>query len=180
MDRFEEIIRFWFIEHGRDDWFSGSADFDAVLAARFAETHARVSLGEAFAWRAAPEGRLAEIIVLDQFSRQLHRGKPQAFAQDGMALVLAQEAVAQGFDKLLPVERRSFLYMPYMHSESLVIQDQGLPLFESLGDDELVDFARRHRDVIARFGRYPRRNTALGRASGEAELAYVASGKDMF
>ena len=134
----EDILRFWFVEHGRDDWFGGKPEFDAELAARFGAAHPRIAAGEAFGWRATPEGRLAEIIVLDQFSRQLHRGSPSAFAQDGMALVLAQEAVAGGFDRRLEPERRMFLYLPYEHSESLVIHDEAMRLFTALGDEEAL------------------------------------------
>src|SRR5690606_33936476 len=96
MRSFEDVLDFWFVEHGPDHWFARTDEFDAALAAGFTETHAAVARGEAWRWRTEPRGRLAEIIVLDQFSRQLHRGAPEAFAQDKMALVLAQEAIALG------------------------------------------------------------------------------------
>lgn len=169
----EDVTRFWFVEHGPDDWFGGDAGFDAALAAEFTPTHAAVARGEAWPWRNSPEGRLAEIIVLDQFSRQLCRGLAAAFAQDGMALVLAQEAVALGADKQVAPERAAFFYMPYMHAESLVIQDEGVRLFEALGNQNSLDFMRAHRETIARFGRFPFRNTALGRQSTQEELAYM-------
>jgi len=176
----EDVIRFWFVEHGKDDWFGGKAEFDAALAAEFADTHPRVALGEAWQWRATPEGRLAEIIVLDQFSRQLHRGSPKAFAQDPMALALAQEAIAAGADQQLPTEQRMFLYMPFMHAESLVIQQEGCKHFAQFGED-LLKFMTGHRDCIEQFGRFPKRNAALGRVSTPAELAYMAeSGDRMF
>src|SRR6218665_2808248 len=113
----EDVIRFWFVEHGHDDWFGGKAEFDAALATEFAETHAQVARAEAWQWRATPEGRLAEIIVLDQFSRQLHRGSPEAFAQDKMAVALAQGAIAAGADEAIPMEGQMFLYMPFKHAE---------------------------------------------------------------
>lgn len=175
-----EILDFWFVEHGPRHWFSGAADFDARLAGRFASIHPPIAAGEAFAWRATPEGRLAEIIVLDQFSRQLHRGSPRAFAQDGMALVLAQEAVAGGHDQTLAPKRRIFLYMPYMHSESLPIHDEALRLFTALGDQDTLKYEVLHRDCLRRFGRYPRRNAVLGRPSTPEELDYIASGDGMF
>lgn len=175
-----DVLRFWFVEHGPADWFSGSADFDAELAERFTKTHALVTRGEAAHWRATPSGRLAEIIVLDQFSRQLFRGRAQAFAQDAMALALAQAAVAGGFDLELPAERRTFLYMPYMHSESLPVHDEAMRLFTALGSEETLKFEVMHRDLIARFGRFPRRNAALGRESTPAELDYIAGGTGMF
>jgi uncharacterized protein (DUF924 family) len=173
----EDVIRFWFVEHGKDDWFGGKAEFDAALAAEFADTHPKVALGEAWTWRRTPEGRLAEIIVLDQFSRQLHRGSAQAFAQDRMAVALAQEAIAAGADHQVAPERRAFFYMPFMHAESLVIQEEGMVLFAPLGE-EMMKFMAGHRDTIARFGRFPFRNKALGRVSTPEEVAYMAEQKD--
>lgn len=177
MRRAEDVIGFWFVEHGHDDWFGGKAEFDTALAEQFARTHPRVAVGEAWQWRATPDGRLAEIIVLDQFSRQLHRGSAQAFAQDPMALALAQEAIAAGADHAVAAERRMFFYMPFMHAESLVIQEEGMALFAPLGED-LLKFMIGHRDCIARFGRFPFRNKALGRTSTEAELQYMAAQGD--
>lgn len=168
-----DVIRFWFVDHGQDDWFGGKAEFDAALARALAETHQQVSRGEAWTWRRTAEGRLAEIIVLDQFSRQLHRGSPEAFAQDKMALVLAQEAIAAGADQVMQPAWRSFFYMPFMHAESLLIQQEGMGLFAALGNAQQLDFMAGHRDCIARFGRFPFRNRALGRESTEAELAYM-------
>ena len=173
----DDVLRFWFVEHGKDDWFGGKAEFDAELAEAFAETHPRVALGEAWQWRATPEGRLAEIIVLDQFSRQLHRGSPEAFAQDKMAVALTQEAIAAGADEAIAMERRMFLFMPFMHAESLVIQEQGVKHFEQFGPD-LLKFMTGHRDTISRFGRFPFRNKALGRTSTPGELAYMAEQGD--
>jgi uncharacterized protein (DUF924 family) len=173
----EDVIQFWFVEHGMDDWFGGKPEFDAALEAAFGDTHAAVARGEAWRWRETPEGRLAEIIVLDQFSRQLHRGEAAAFAQDKMALALAQEAIAAGADIAIPMERRMFLYMPFMHAESLVIQNEGCHHFAQFGEDALK-FMTGHRDSIAKFGRFPFRNKALGRVSTEAELAYMAEAGD--
>ena len=173
----QDVLRFWFVEHGMDDWFGGKPEFDAALAEQFAETHPRVALGEAWEWRATPEGRLAEIIVLDQFSRQLHRGSPEAFAQDKMAVALAQEAIAAGADEAIAMDRRMFLFMPFMHAESLVIQEEGCKHFAQFGE-ELMTFMTGHRDCIARFGRFPFRNKALGRVSTPEELAYMAEQGD--
>ena len=169
----EDVLHFWFGEYGKDDWFGGKPEFDAELGAGFADTHPAVARGEAWAWRRTPEGRLAEIIVLDQFSRQLHRGAREAFAQDKMALVLAQEAITAGADQLVDVVHRPFFYLPFMHAESLVIQDEGVRLYEALGDEEQLDYMRKHRAAIARFGRFPFRNKALGRESTAEELEYM-------
>ena len=168
----QDVINFWFVEHGYDDWFSGEAAFDNKCA-RFGPLHAQVARGEAWAWRETPEGRLTELILLDQFSRQLHRGSPDAFAQDKMALVLAQEAIACGCDMAVDRSWAMFFYMPFMHSESLVIQDEGVRLFTALGDDKALEFMKAHRDTIARFGRFPFRNKALGRQSTPEEVTYM-------
>ena len=168
----ETLIQFWFRDHGYDDWFAGDAAFDAKCD-RFAPLHAEVARGEAWAWRDTPEGRLAELILLDQFSRQLHRGKPEAFAQDKMALALAQEAVAGGHDMAVERDWAMFFYMPYMHAESLVIQNEGVKLFEGLGNADALQYMIDHRDTVARFGRFPFRNEALGRQSTPEEISYM-------
>ncbi|CAN7162106.1 DUF924 domain-containing protein [Devosia sp. LjRoot16] len=176
----DDILNFWFVEHGEPDWFGGKPEFDALLAERFGETYAAVARGEAAWWRASPSGRLAEIIVLDQFCRQLHRKRPEAFASDAMALRLAQEAVALGDDMRVEPRRRTFFYMPYMHSEDLAVHDEAIRLFTALGDEDTLKYEIMHRDCIARFGRYPRRNAALGRVSTPDEIAYINSGDGMF
>ena len=180
METPEAVVRFWFEEHGPDDWWSARPAFDAEIATRFGSTHTALARGEGFSWRGNAEGRLAEIIVLDQFSRQLFRGNPRAFAQDGMALALAQEAVSGGHDQTLTEDQRGFLYMPLMHSESLLVHEATAPLFAALGEG----FARAaldHLEVLRRFGRYPKRNAVLGRASTPEEIDYIAGiGERMF
>lgn len=171
----EDVLDFWFVRHGPRDWFAGTADFDREIADQFGPTHEEVSRGEAWAWRETPEGRAAEIIVLDQFSRQLFRGNARAFAQDTMALTLAQEAVAGGHDKALAIDHRKFLLMPFMHSESLVVHEEAMRLFTELGDEVWLGHEVAHRTCVGRFGRYPVRNAALGRVSTPEELAYIAS-----
>ncbi len=169
-----EVHHFWFEAHGPDDWFAGKPAFDALIKTEFAETHKSIARGEGWTWRKDARGRLAEIIVLDQFSRQLYRGRPEAFAQDPMALALAQELVAQRVDKGLSEDETMFAYMPYMHSESLVVHDEAMRLFTALGNDKTLDFEVKHRDCIARFGRFPKRNDALSRQSTPQELDYLA------
>lgn len=176
----EDVLQFWFVDHGEDDWFGGKAEFDAELAEAFADTHAAAARGEAWYWRETPGGRLAEIIVLDQFSRQLFRGRAEAFATDGMALVLAQEAVASGDYRRLEPRRRTFALMPYMHSESLVVHEEAVRLFGELGSADTLKFEMAHRETLRTFGRYPRRNAALGRASTPEEVAYMEAGDSMF
>jgi uncharacterized protein (DUF924 family) len=129
---------------------------------------------ELFAWRATPEGRLAEVLVLDQFSRNVHRDTPQAFAQDALALALAQELVASGQDRSLALAQRSFAYMPYMYSESALVQAQGVVLFDQPGMEDTLRFELRHQAIIERFGSYHHRNAILGRASTPEELAFLS------
>jgi len=167
------VLHFWFEEATSKQHFSKDEAFDTIIHARFGELHAAASQGELSAWRETPDGRLAEIIVLDQFSRNLYRDSPRAFACDGMALVLAQEAVRNEADQALPVERRPFLYMPYMHSESRTIHEVAKSLFESLGLEENLKYELAHKAIIARFGRFPHRNAILGRDSTPEELEFL-------
>ncbi|WP_417579725.1 DUF924 family protein [Pelagibacterium sp.] len=167
------VIEFWFVEHGPKDWYSGGAEFDARCAARLGDVHARAARSELWAWRETPKGRLAEIILLDQLSRQLNRGSADAFASDTMALALAQEVVTNGLDSAFSVHEKLFLYMPFQHSESLVIQEESVRLFRTLENDDFLTYAVEHHDIIARFGRFPLRNAALGRPSSADELAYM-------
>ena len=168
-----DVYHFWFEAHGSEDWFAGKPEFDARVEAEFAETLEALSRGEGWTWRKDAKGRLSEIIVLDQFSRQLHRGSARAFAQDGMALVLAQELVASGLDKSLSENERLFVYLPYMHSESLAVHEEAVRLYTELGNENYLDFEIKHRDCIVRFGRFPKRNAALGRSSTTEEKAYL-------
>ena len=170
---YTEIISFWFDEIEPVMWWKKDDDFDALLIERFSQTHARASRCELYEWRASPEGRLAEIIVLDQFSRNMFRDSPLAFAYDAMALALSQEAVSRGADQALTPVRRSFLYMPYMHSESLRIHEVAVELFRKNGIRSNLDFELRHKAIIEKFGRYPHRNKILGRPSSAEELEFL-------
>ena len=169
----EDILSFWFVEHGPDDWFSKSDAFDALIRERFGAHHAFIVRGESVAWRQTADGRLAEIIVLDQFSRNMFRGMPEAFAYDELALSRAREAITVGADKEVDPVRRHFFYMPYMHSESLAAHEEALPLFEALGNESALRYERLHKEQIERFGRYPHRNAVLGRESTPEELAFL-------
>lgn len=169
----DEILRFWFDEIEPAQWWKADPAFDTLVRTRFGATLQAAAAGELHGWRARPEGRLAEVIVLDQFSRHIHRGTPAAFAADRMALALAQEAVAGGHDQALPVPRRAFLYMPYMHSESRAIHAIAERLFSTPGLEKNHESGLRHRAIIERFGRYPHRNAILGRESTPEELAFL-------
>ena|SRR5690606_2443019 len=169
----EQVLTFWFDETQPAQWWKKDPAFDQVIAQRFGELHRQACQCELYSWRANAQGRLAEIIVLDQFSRNIHRDTAAAFASDALALALAQEAVAAGADQVLSEVQRSFLYMPYMHSESLLIHDLAVELFRANGIQNNLDFEIKHRDIIARFGRYPHRNGILGRASTEDEIEFL-------
>lgn len=169
----EEIIHFWFEEVQPAQWFQKDLNFDRAIIARFATTHRAASMGELEGWRTTPEGRLAEIVVLDQFSRNIHRDSPLAFAYDTMALVLAQEATRIGADQQVAFERRSFFYMPYMHSESVLIHERAAELFSQPGAEYQYEFELKHKAIIDRFGRYPHRNNILNRASTPEEIEFL-------
>ena len=168
---YQEILRFWFEEIDPKQWWAKDDAFDQLIRARFSDVHAQATRCELYAWRADAGGRLAEIIVLDQFSRNMFRGSPLSFASDSLAL--AQEAVSAKADlELSPIER-SFLYLPFMHSESLEIHALALELYRKNGIQSNLDFEIRHKQIIERFGRYPHRNGILGRRSTEEELEFL-------
>ena len=169
----QDILHFWFEELTPQQHFMKDPALDAAMRVRFEATLQAAARCELFAWRATPAGRLAEILVLDQFSRNIYRDTPQAFAQDPLALVLAQELVASGHDRSLPLAQRSFAYMPYMHSESLAIHAEALRLFDQPGLENNLAFEQRHLAILQRFGRYPHRNAALGRAASAPEIAFL-------
>lgn len=175
------ILDFWFHETSPSNWFTSSPDFDALLRTRFGEVHAAAARCELSAWRATPEGRLAEVIVLDQFSRNIHRATPQAFASDAVALALAQEAVRQGDDQRLPTpSHKAFLYMPCMHSESALVHQDALRLFAQPGMEDNLRYEEMHWRIIERFGRYPHRNAVLGRVSTPEEIAFLQEPNSSF
>jgi uncharacterized protein (DUF924 family) len=168
-----EVLDFWFAETEPKAWWTADPAFDERIRGRFAALHAQAAHGELHAWRATAQGRLAEVIVLDQFSRNLFRGSAQAFAQDLAALVLAQEAVAAGAHRGLEPMQRAFLLMPYMHSESREIHVAAEQLFREFTPAENHDFELRHKAIVDRFGRYPHRNAALGRLSTPEETEFL-------
>ena len=169
----QQVLDFWFEELTPKQWFIKSDDLDRTITERFGETLAAVARCECWQWRETPAGRVAEIVVLDQFSRNIHRDTPSAFAQDPLALALAQELISRGEDDALPLTRRIFAYMPFMHSESLAIHDQAVKLFDQPGMEEQLDYEHRHRAIVERFGRYPHRNAILGRESTPEEIEFL-------
>ena len=172
-DAYQDIIAFWFNEIDPKSWWRADPDFDALIRRRFAGTLERAARVELQEWRRNATGRLAEVIVLDQFSRNIHRHTPRAFAQDTLALALAQEAVVAGAAAALDPVRRAFLYMPFMHSESRLIHQTAERLFSEPGLEDNHRSALRHKEIIDRFGRDPHRNETLGRVSTAEELAFL-------
>jgi uncharacterized protein (DUF924 family) len=181
---FREVLDFWFgpagsPEYGRprEAWFRKSDAFDHAIRARFLDLHRQAADGQLQPWRAAPDSLLALIVVLDQFSRNLFRGTSRAFATDAQALAAAQLAVARGYDRLLSPVQRWFVYLPFEHAEDLALQRRCLDLFEGLRSDPdsagSIDYARRHFEIIARFGRFPHRNAVLGRVSTPEEVEFL-------
>lgn len=170
---YKKVLDFWFEECTENDRFNGGERVDLLITERFYDLHTKVAAGELWQWRATPEGSLAEIIVLDQFSRNLYRGKPEAFVFDGQALMLAQVAIEKGFDTELSDQERLFIYMPFMHSESRVIHKEAISLFTTLGNEGSLKYEHIHKEIIDQFGRYPHRNKQLGRQNTPEEEAYL-------
>jgi uncharacterized protein (DUF924 family) len=173
MTDWQEVIEFWFTESGPEKWWLKDPDFDRLIANRFGPVHQQAINCELFDWRETAPGRLAEIIVIDQFSRNIYRDKPQSFAFDALALALAQEAIRGEVQLDLIGSQRAFLYMPFMHSESRAIHKIAAVLFD---DPEVAgnrDFELKHKAIIDRFGRYPHRNAILNRNSTAEELIFL-------
>lgn len=170
----EEILNFWFVEIDKKLWFKKDDNFDQLLRDRYLGLFIAATNNELYNWRVTIEGRLAEIIVLDQFSRNIFRDQAEAFANDNLALCLAQETVAQGLDIDLELSQRAFLYMPYMHSESLLIHEKAQALFNVPGLEDNYRFEQRHKEIIEQFGRYPHRNRILDRISTPDEIEFLS------
>jgi len=168
-----KVLHFWFKEIAPEQWWDVDPAFDNRLRDRFLQLLHQAARGELFLWRGTPYGRLAEIIVLDQFSRNIYRATPAAFAQDPMALVLAQEAVASGALEQLESMERAFLLMPYMHSESAVVHEEAERFFKAWAPEGSYTFELHHKAIIDRFGRYPHRNRILGRDSTPEEEEFL-------
>lgn len=174
-DTRQEIIHFWFVETQPAQWFQVNPDFDALIRERFVATHRMAHDGLCDSWTAEADGALALCIVLDQFPRNMYRGTPEAFASDEKARRVAAQAVRNGFDQIIPPARRRFMYLPFEHSEDMADQERAVALFATIRDEDPMgyEYALRHRDVISRFGRFPHRNTILGRISTPEEMNYL-------
>lgn len=181
----QDVLDFWFLppdnrDYGqaRGEWFRKDDAFDAHIRARFGTLIDAAIEGGLRAWEATPHGALARLIVLDQFTRNVYRGTPRAFAGDAQALALAVALTQAGQDRLLPPMLRAFAYLPFEHAEDLAMQARAVELFQLLsqaqpGFDGMLDYAQRHQEVIARFGRFPHRNAMLGRPSTPEEVEFL-------
>jgi len=168
-----DVLNFWFNEIEQSKWWLKDKDFDHLIKERFGAIHHAASAGELSHWRETAHGRLAEIIVLDQFSRNIYRDSAQSFAYDGLALCLAQHAIAIEANIELSTIEQSFLYMPLMHSESVKIHKTAVELYQSNGQPSNLEFELKHKAIIDKFGRYPHRNKILGRKSTSEEIAFL-------
>ncbi|MBV1930389.1 MAG: DUF924 domain-containing protein [Porticoccaceae bacterium] len=173
MESYRAVIDFWFEELSPAQWWRADPAIDQIVAQRFASQHRAAARCELHEWRKQSLGCLAEIIVLDQFSRNLYRDSAQAFAQDSLALALAQQAIALNVQKDLSSQQKAFLYMPFMHSESQYIHELALGLFSERGLEQNLRSEIRHKAIIDRFGHYPHRNKMLGRSSNPEEIEFL-------
>lgn len=171
--QWKEVITFWFEETPEEKWFKKDTSFDKEICERFSQIHEDVARRNTLAWQSEPEGRLAEIIVLDQFSRNMFRDTAKAFAYDDLALTLAKEGVREEVDQKTDEKKRAFFYMPYMHSESKEDHVAAVELFDSLSDKGYLKYEYMHKDIIDQFGRYPHRNEVLGRTSTPEEKEFL-------
>ena len=170
---YQEVLKFWFEEISQSQWWLKDDKFDQLIVDRFTDIHSRAVRCEFYEWRENAKGRLAEIIVLDQFSRNMFRGSPLAFANDQMVLVLSQEAVSLQIDTLLTPVERGFIYLPFMHSESIKIHELAEKIYRQKGGQSGLKWELKHKAILERFGRYPHRNEILGRKSTKEELKFL-------
>lgn len=171
----KDILNFWFSDRVSKLWFNSTPEFDRELKDRYETVLKRGVKGELSDWELTPEGALALVIVLDQFPLNMYRGKAESYSTGDLALAVAKAAIARGFDDALPRTQVAFLYLPFMHSESLADQDQSLALFAKAKLSDNLRFARHHHELIRKFGRFPHRNAALGRTNTAEEEVYLAS-----
>jgi uncharacterized protein (DUF924 family) len=169
------VLAFW-REAGPKTWFKKDAAFDAAITARFLATWHAAAAGRLTAWEGTAESALALILVLDQFPRNMFRGDARSFATDARAREVAERAIARGFDQSAPAAERVFFYLPFEHSEDVADQDRCVALVRAMGDADLLKWAELHADIIRRFGRFPHRNSALGRTSTPAEQTFLDGG----
>ncbi|WP_395673829.1 DUF924 family protein [Phenylobacterium sp.] len=170
-----DILGFW-RQAGPQKWYAKHSGFDDSIRLKFEPSHHRAACGDYDSWAATPEGALALLILLDQFPRNLYRGSAHAWATDPKARAIARAATSAGFHMQVEPVLRQFFVLPFEHSENLADQDYSLALAAELGDEEILKWAKVHRDIIVRFGRFPHRNVALGRTTTADEQAFLDDG----
>lgn len=170
-----EILSYWFDTLTAEQWWTRDDTVDATIRRKFSNLFERLAAGVPPAWLETPRGRLAAVIALDQFPRNLFRGSPRSFATDERALALARETIELGLDSGLNENERIFLYVPFEHSEDREDQARAIDLYENLGHAESLEFAKKHKQIIDRFGRFPHRNEVLGRESTREEIEFLKS-----
>lgn len=171
------VIEFWYSERMRQRWFSSTPELDAEIRSKYENIWLQAGKGELDDWKASPEGCLALVVVLDQFPLNMFRGEAVSFSTGQKAVACSKYCLSQGYDREIPRDRVAFLYMPLMHSENLADQDLAVKLFEQANLPHNLHFARHHRELIKRFGRFPHRNPILGRDSSAEEVEYLNSGQ---
>ena len=176
----DSVLSFWFEEIPPEQWWLKSPELDDVITKRFGDLHRSATACELFLWRDTARGKLAEILILDQFSRNIYRGKVAAFSSDSLALALAQTAIATNADCELNVKERFFLYLPFMHSESPLIHSKAVALFNTPGLESGLEFELKHKAIIDRFGRFPHRNTLMARTSTPQEQQFLETPDSFF
>ncbi|MGZ3217887.1 DUF924 family protein [Paracoccus sp. T5] len=169
----QQVLDFWFSDEMRPNWFAKSDQVDARIREDFADTYTAAHDGQLDGWMEDADSALAMVIALDQFPRNIFRGSPRSFESNDLALRHAKAALDRGHDQQQSPERRQFLYLPFMHSEELADQERSVQLYEALGNEHSLHFARDHRDIVARFGRFPHRNAVLGRDSTPEEAEFL-------
>jgi len=169
----DDILSFWFDEAGPEGWFKGTKELDETIRQRFEALHRQLAANPPREAAEDARAALAAVILFDQFPRNIYRGTAQAFSTDDLALQISRDALGRKLDDQLTPEQKQFLYMPFQHSEVSADQEQAVMLFKALGNEEGLNYAIEHRDIIQQFGRFPHRNRALGRESTPEELAFL-------
>ena len=174
------VLDFWLLQISPKKWFSCDDALDEQICIKFSALHAAAVVGALKSWRETPQGCLGEIILLDQFSRNLYRDDSRAFASGGQAREIMALALAQGFDAGMSVDEKRFLYMPLQHSKNVADQVRSIEMFRALEDEKTFEYTLRHQEIIARFGRFPHRNSVLGRNSTAEEIAFLKEPNSSF
>jgi len=174
------VLDFWFAEETKARWYDSTKAFDDLCRQRFGHLVAKAAKGDLAAWEQSADGALAVCLLLDQMPRNLFRGTAKAFETDPKAVAVATRAIEHGLDQKLDLERRTFLYLPFMHSENLAEQERSVALSQALGDAKTLSYAQDHADIVKRFGRFPHRNGILGRTSTPEEEAYLTAGAETY